>query len=156
MKKILSNNYLLLAVRVVLGFIFLYAGMEKIADPEGFARAISNYKLVPFSISNIIAVTLPWIEVVTGILIIFGIMVKENAFIVTSLLAIFTIAIIISLFRGLNIDCGCFGTATGTKIGIQKLIENILLLIIGLHLIYFGGGKVSLNKNPTQRYLEVK
>jgi putative oxidoreductase len=146
MKKILANKYFLLTFRIIIGFIFLYAGMEKIADPSGFARAINNYKLLPFLLINIAALILPWIEITTGILLIFGIKVKENAFIISSLLGIFTIAIIISLFRGLNIDCGCFGTLSGTKIGLQKLIENILLLLAGILLVYFGGGSIRLAK----------
>ena len=146
MKKVLTNKYLLLACRIVIGFIFLYAGMEKISDPSGFARAINNYKLLPFSLTNIAALVLPWIEITTAILMIFGIKVKENAFIISTLLGIFTIAIIISLFRGLNIDCGCFGTLSGTKIGIQKLIENILMLLAGILLAYFGGGSIKLSK----------
>jgi uncharacterized membrane protein YphA (DoxX/SURF4 family) len=146
MKKILSNKFFLLASRLVLGFVFLYAGMEKITDPDGFARAVGNYKLLPFSLINITALILPWIEVVAGILLIFGIIVEENAFIISSLLGIFIIAIIISLIRGLDIDCGCFGTAGGAKVGIQKLIENALLILLGIHLINFGGGSINLSK----------
>ena len=149
MKKIFSNKYFLLLCRIIIGFIFIYAGMEKISNPAEFAIAINNYKLFPFSLINIAALILPWIEVTAGILLIFGIKVKENAFIISSLLGIFTIAIIISLFRGLNIDCGCFGTLSGTKIGIQKLIENILMLLAGILLIYFGGGSISFNSKSS-------
>ena len=145
MKKILKNKYLLLVCRIIIGFIFIYAGMEKISDPSGFARAINNYKLLPFSLINIAALILPWIEVTTGILLIFGIKVKENAFIISAMLGIFIIAIVISLFRGLNIDCGCFGTLSGTKVGIMKLIENTLMLLTGILLVYFGGGSISFS-----------
>jgi hypothetical protein len=62
------------------------------------------------------------------------------------LLLIFIIAIAISLGRGLNIDCGCFGTVGGTKIGIQKILENIGLLILGLILVKFGSNNISLSK----------
>ena len=126
--------------------------MEKISDPSGFARAINNYKLLPFSLINIAALILPWIEMTTGILLIFGIKVKENAFIISTLLGIFTIAIIISLFRGLNIDCGCFGTLSGTKIGFLKLVENISMLLAGILLIYFGGGSISLNSKNSIKF----
>ena len=146
MKKVLTNKYFLLLCRIVIGFIFLYAGMEKISDPSGFASSINNYKLLPFPLVNIAALILPWIEVTAGILLIFGIRVKENAFIISGLLGIFTIAIIISLLRGLNIDCGCFGTLSGTKIGIQKLIENILMFLAGVMLLYFGGGSISFSR----------
>ncbi len=146
MKKFLANKYLLLLSRLILGFIFIYAGMEKISDPEGFAKAINNYKLLPFSFANMAALILPWIEVIVGILLIFGIKVKENAFIISSLLCIFIIAIAISLFRGLNIDCSCFGTVGGSKVGVEKLLENSLLMLLGIQLVYFGGGSISLNK----------
>jgi len=146
MKKILSNKYLLFVTRVIIGFIFLYAGMEKVSDPSGFARAINNYKLLPFSLTNISALILSWTEVSAGILLVFGVRVKENAFIISALLGIFTVAITISLFRGLNIDCGCFGTMSGTKIGILKLLENLLMLLLGILLVYFGGGSINLSK----------
>lgn len=145
MKTVLSNKYLLLVIRLFLGFIFIYAGMEKIADPDGFSRSINNYKLLPFSTINIAALILPWLEVIAGILLIFGVAVKENSFIISSLLGIFIIAIAISLFRGLNIDCGCFGTAGGAKVGAQKLIENTFLVLLGIQLIYFGGGSIKLD-----------
>ena len=144
MKKILANNYLLLLLRLFLGFVFLYAAVEKISDPESFARAVNNYKLLPLFSINVFATVLPWIELIAGLLLIFGIVVKENSFIISALLAVFIIVIIISLFRGLDINCGCFGTVGGTKIGIQKIIENIFLILIGLHLVYHGGGNFSL------------
>ena len=135
MKNLFSNKYLLLMIRITLGFIFIYSGAEKITDPEAFAISISNYRLIPVSILNIFAIALPWIELFAGVLLMFGIAVKENSTIIFSLLLIFTIAIIISLFRGLSIDCGCFGK--GTQIGLMKLGENLLMLVGALLLMIF-------------------
>ena len=142
MKNILSNKYFLFLVRITLAFIFIYAGTEKISDPEGFALSISNYRLLPISSINFISITLPWIEIVTGILLLFGIAVKENSTIIFSMLIIFTIAIVISLLRGLSIDCGCFGK--GTQIGMLKLGENILMIIGSLLLITLGSDLLKL------------
>ena len=135
--KILNNSILLLAIRIFFGFIFIFAAGTKIADPAGFSQSIYNYKLMPDFMINFLAIAFPWIELVAGILLVFGISVKENSAILSGLLVIFIFAIAISLFRGLNIDCGCFGTAGGTKVGIQKILENIGLLILGLILIKF-------------------
>jgi len=135
--KILNNSILLLAIRIFFGFIFIFAAVTKIADPAGFSQSIYNYKLMPDFIINFLAIAFPWIELVAGILLVFGISVKENSAILSGLLVIFIFAIAISLFRGLNIDCGCFGTAGGTKVGIQKILKNIGLLILGLILIKF-------------------
>lgn len=136
MKNLYSNKYFLLSIRLVIGFIFIYAGVEKISDPESFAISISNYRLLPTITLNFLAVTLPWIELVSGVLLLFGISVKENSTIIFSMLLIFTIGIIISLFRGLSIDCGCFGK--GTQIGLFKLGENLLMIIGSFLLIVFG------------------
>jgi uncharacterized membrane protein YphA (DoxX/SURF4 family) len=135
MAKIFSNKYFLLLLRLVLALIFIFAAIEKIALPENFSVSISNYKLLPAEFINILAIIIPWIELVSGLLLLLGISVKENSAIITCFLIVFTIAIIISLFRGLNIDCGCFGTAYGAQIGLLKVGENILLIIIGFILI---------------------
>ena len=147
MKKIFSNKYLLLLLRIFLSFIFIYAGIEKISNPGDFAQAIANYKMLPVSFVNIIALTLPWIEVISGILLLFGVSVKENSFIVTVLLGIFILAIAISLFRGLDISCGCFGTKLGTKVGITKVLENVGLFFFGIILVIFGSDFLVLETN---------
>lgn len=136
MKNFYSNKYLLLIIRIIIGFIFIYAGAEKISDPEAFAISISNYRLLPTAAINFFAIILPWIELVAGILLIFGIAVKENSSVLFSMLLVFTIAIVISLFRGLSIDCGCFGK--GTQIGLYKLGENTLMIIGTIILMIFG------------------
>ena len=143
--KILNNKYLLFTIRLFLGFVFIYASVTKISDPEGFAQAIYNYKLLPLFLVNILAVILPWIELCAGILLIFGITVKENSAIINGLLLIFIIAIIISLFRGLDINCGCFGTVDGSKVGLIKILENIGLLILGFILIKYDSKFFSLS-----------
>lgn len=145
MNILFSNKYLLLFLRIVISFVFIYAGIEKISDPEAFAISIANYRLLPIETINIFAITLPWIELVAGILMLFGIAVKENSTIIFSMLTIFTIAIIVSLFRGLSIDCGCFGK--GSQIGMMKLGENTLMIIASFLLILFGSDFLKLKSN---------
>ena len=148
-KKILSNQYLLLLFRIILGLVFIYSGIIKIINTSGFSDSIYNYKLLPDLLINFLAIILPWIELTTGLLLILGISIKENAFIINTLLVIFMIAIIINLFRGLDINCGCFGTGNGTKIGFTKLIENIVLFLIGILLMFFDSKEffITLKKN---------
>ena len=145
LNKILNNNILLLSIRLVLGFIFIFAAVTKVADPVGFSQSIYNYKLMPDFFINFLAVAIPWIELVAGILLVFGITVKENSVILSGLLVVFIIAVAISLARGLDIDCGCFGTVDGSKVGIMKILENTGLLILGLILIKFDSRFISLD-----------
>jgi len=145
MKKIFFNKYFLLILRVAISFIFIYAGAEKISDPDRFALSISNYHLIPFELINFLAITLPWIELISGVLLLFGFAVKENSFLIFSMLSVFTYAIVISLFRGLNIDCGCFGK--GTQIGLFKIAENTLMIISTIILIKSGTNQFSLKQD---------
>ena len=147
MNNFLSNKYLLFLFRIIVGFIFIYAGILKISDPAGFSDAINNYDLLPLSFVNFFAITLPWIEVVAGLFLLFGISVKENSFIISVMLVVFILAIAISLGRGLNIECGCFGTSSGTKVGLIKLVENIILLTFSLLLTKFNSVFLSITSN---------
>jgi uncharacterized membrane protein YphA (DoxX/SURF4 family) len=101
---------------------------------------------MPDFLINFLAIAFPWIELVAGILLVFGISVKENSAIISGLLVVFIIAIGISLARGLDIDCGCFGTIDGSKVGLLKILENIGLLLLSLILIKFDSKYLSISK----------
>ena len=145
MKNVLNNKFLLFVLRTILAFVFIYAAILKIAEPGDFSQAIANYKLLPDILINILGIILPWIEIIAGILLLFGVAVKENSLIISGMLIVFIIAIGISLARGLNIDCGCFGTANGDQIGLLKLLQNIGLLAIGIILIIYNSTFLSMN-----------
>ena len=147
MKNVLNNKYLLLVLRAILAFVFIYAAILKIAEPGDFGQAIANYKLLPNNFINILAIILPWIEISAGLLLLFGVAVKENSIIISGMLIIFIIAIAISLARGLNIDCGCFGTVNGNELGLLKLLQNVGLLAIGIILIIYNSTFLTMNKS---------
>jgi len=135
--KYITNTYVLWIAKVFIGLIFVLSGIEKIADPAGFSDAIANYKLMPNFIINFFAISIPWIELVCGILIIFNQNIKENAFIYLSLMSIFTIMVLIAVLRGLDIDCGCFGTQNVQAVGITKIIENLALIFLGVYVFIY-------------------
>jgi uncharacterized membrane protein YphA (DoxX/SURF4 family) len=149
--KILNNNFVLLAARVVLSSVFIFAAVSKTAQPESFAQAIANYKILPDILINISALTIPWIELCAGLLLLFGISVKENSAILSGLLVIFIGAILISLLRGLDIECGCFGTIDGSKVGIIKILENTGLLLLGIILLKYDSKFLSLINTSTEK-----
>lgn len=142
MRRIFSNEYFLFFGRIIVALVFIYAGIEKISDLKSFSQSIYNYKILPNELINFLAITLPWLELVSSLLLLFGISVKENAAIIGSLLIVFIIAIAVSMIRGLDIDCGCFGKAN--PVGWRKLIENTLMLIICFSLILYGSKKFTI------------
>lgn len=97
--------------RFVLGAVFLYAGVTKGWDPSAFAVAVDNYRILPQTFVPVVAVVLPWIEVVCGLLLLTGRWLPGAVLVVMALLSIFLVALGSALWRGLDIACGCFSTA---------------------------------------------
>ncbi len=118
---------LVLLIRILLGFIFIYASYDKILDPGKFARDISNYHIVPFGMENTIAIILPWLELLIGIGIVIGIFLDGNVILSGFLLLLFNFLIFQAMIRGFNIECGC-GLKEGELVGWRKIIENFMFL----------------------------
>ena len=128
-----------LLCRFLLGGIFIYASIDKIAHPHAFAKIIYNYQLLPEILIYAAAVMLPWVEMVSGLFLVAGIFKRTAAVVLSLLLLVFGIAISINLIRGLKFDCGCFSTIT-TVSGSDPatlLIRDMLFLIPGLIIIFF-------------------
>jgi uncharacterized membrane protein YphA (DoxX/SURF4 family) len=102
-----------LACRLTLAIIFFYAGIEKIINPQEFAVAIYNYQLLPDFAINLMAVVLPWLEVLIAASLVIGINTRGAALLSALLFLIFATALTINLARGLDISCGCFGASSG-------------------------------------------
>lgn len=124
-----------LILRLALGGIFVWSGVVKIMDPAGFSANIGNYRLLPYEWNNLLAITLPWIEAVAGVLLIAGLWKRANALLIAGMLIVFIIAIGQAVARDLNIDCGCFGTVGGRKVGIIAIGEDIAMLAAAVWLM---------------------
>ncbi len=136
--RIITDKRLMLLFRLVLGFTFIYASLDKIANPDQFARIIYNYKILPHFLINIFAVTLPWVEFLAGLFLIFGVFTESTSFLISFLLLIFIVAISINLYRGVNLNCGCFSTdPAGAKEGAKLLIKDFVFLFLGIMIFFF-------------------
>jgi len=101
-----------LLLRALLGVVFVYASLGKIADPAGFARIVYQWQVLGPVASNVVAVTLPWVELVAGLLLIVGIWKRDAAAVVAVLLVVFIVAAVFVLARGIDVDnCGCTSVA---------------------------------------------
>ena len=142
-----TSPVLSLVFRLVLGAIFLYAGIEKACDTLGFAHAIENYQILPENLSLLLAATLPWIEIIVAISLILGIYARMGSLVATLLLGIFSCALVISLIRGLDITCGCFGNSPASlKINWSCLFRDLAFLAMGLHIFFFDQKLLSIER----------
>ena len=137
MKKYFKGPLVILC-RLVLGGVFIYASLDKIANPAEFAKAIGNYHVLPFGLENLLALFLPWLELLTGILLIAGIMVDGATILIISMNIVFIFAISQALARGISIECGCFSVSTegGSNIGFQTILRDFVYLIMAFIIFY--------------------
>lgn len=118
-------------LRIILGGLFIYASLDSLWRPALFARAIYNYHLLPELLLHPAAILIPWVEMITGIMLIANIFPRTSAAIQVVLLVLFTIAVSIAVARGLDINCGCFSLdENGTRTTVWKIAENVLLIAL--------------------------
>jgi len=139
-----NKKYVIMDIifRWVLALIFIYAAAGKILDPAGFVNNIDNYRMLPYFAISVMAVILPWIEVLCGLLLIFEKWLRGASLILIVLNAVFIFAISSALARGLDIDCGCFTLLeAGAKVGLLRIAEDIVLLSMSLWIFVRAGVK---------------
>jgi uncharacterized membrane protein YphA (DoxX/SURF4 family) len=114
------------------GLLLIYASWEKILNPLDFARAVENYRVVGYSLSLYTAAFLPVLEFLTGLLLLAGVWKDAASLVNLCLMAVFLILVAQAAIRGLDIECGCFGSGQSQAIGPLKLAENILYALLAL------------------------
>src|SRR5205809_7147163 len=117
-------------VALIIGGIFIYAGVLKIFDPAGFANDIDNYKILPWALTVRLAFYLPWLEILCGLAVILGLLYRGGVLILTMLISIFIIASVIAKARGLHITCGCFRHASKYLSFFGHLALDFVLLAV--------------------------
>jgi uncharacterized membrane protein YphA (DoxX/SURF4 family) len=118
--------------RIVIGALFIYAALAKIGAAQPFALQIENYDILPVGYENLAAIVLPWIELVAGLTLVFGVWARSAAWVAVALMGVFTLAVGVAMARGLNVECGCFGSGDATRVGLPKLIENLVMTGLAL------------------------
>ena len=139
-KKLLLHPLVVWVCRLVVAAVLIFAAVQKIWMPLEFARLIREYHLLPDQVLNLVAVVLPWLEIVCGLCFLSGFWLMGTAVLLSSLNIIFVIAIayrawlIMSStgvgFFDLSYDCGC---GFGVVYIPTKILENLLL--VGMCLI---------------------
>ncbi len=110
----LRNPWIVRTAQVLIGLVFIAAALPKIGDPQSFAAAVHNFRLL------------------AGLALVFGLRARAGGLLVSLMMVVFTAAVGIALARGLDVECGCFGTADGSRVGAQKLLENTGLTVLAI------------------------
>lgn len=131
-RDILTHRLTALGFRLYLGALFIYASVYKINYTAEFAETIANYQLVPYWAVNPMAIVLPWLELIAGLLLVAGIRSKAAAALISFLLSLFTAVVLITLARDIPIGCGCFHSLED-PISWKTVLRDLCWLAMALH-----------------------
>jgi putative oxidoreductase len=131
----IRNKWFILGFRLVVGGLFIWAGVLKVIDPLGFAQSIENYRLFPRELAFIIAVILPWVEVLSGACLIVDLFRRSSALIISVLLIGFIGLVAVAMWRGIDTNCGCFGSLS-RKADLQLVLMDSVLLFLTLNVLF--------------------
>lgn len=133
-------------VRLVLGglvgALLVYAGAVKVTNPMRFASDISNYDMISWPVGVRLAFYLPWLEIVCGLALIFQRFFAGAIALALLLILAFTGATIWARANGINVACGCFGTASSNLTLTWHLVLNGGLLA-ALGALWFMQGRTA-------------
>jgi uncharacterized membrane protein YphA (DoxX/SURF4 family) len=146
-RGLLASPRLQLVLRLLLGAFFVFASLDKIWSPAAFAKIVYQWQVVGPVPSNLVAVTLPWVELLAGLLLLAGVWRREAALVVALMLVVFTVSAGSVMARGIDVEnCGCVSVAKAevssswlpawTKgVGWFLVTRNVVLLGAALALI---------------------
>jgi len=121
-----SRRVVFVLLRIGFGVLLTAASIGKILHPLDFAQAVDNYRLFGETLSRWAAVFMPYLELLTGLCLIFGFWQDAAVFINAVLMCTFLVLVLQAFFRNLDIYCGCFTPKGESKINALKIMENIL------------------------------
>ena len=144
---------ILLPVRLALAGIFGLAAFYKLSDPQAFAFAIKAFEIFDPAVQGhairALAFGVPWAEAIIAVMLVLGLWTRASASLLTLMVVGFTAGLVSLLMRGIETECACFGSlefgCTG-PVGACHLVRNTLLLVLGLLLVWRGGGRLALDR----------
>jgi uncharacterized membrane protein YphA (DoxX/SURF4 family) len=136
--------------RLLLGAVWLVAGLAKVGDLDASVRAVRAYRLLPDVGAQVVGAALPLAEVLLGLLLVAGLFVRASAVLSALLMAAFVVGIASAWARGLRIDCGCFGSGGDLTAGEEpaygwELARDGALLLLALLLTRWPAGHYALD-----------
>ncbi len=134
-------------LHLVFGGTFVWAGVTKAMEPMAFLDDIRSFEMLPDPYSGLLAVFLPWLEIFAGLAVISGVFRRGGLLVLNMSLVAFLAAIGIAWYRGIDIQCGCFGSSGGaTSNYIELIVRDLVLLALGVWLTFHK--QRTENRNP--------
>lgn len=140
--SVAARSLLWPALSIIVGAVFIYAGVLKAWDPFAFAKDIDHFRILSYPLGMRVAFYLPWLEILCGLALIVGRLRSGAIAILGGLMVVFTIATIAAKARGIDLDCGCFGSV-GKGLGFTAHLLIDFALLAALLALWIGHAKAS-------------
>ncbi len=151
----IGKTTLLMTCRFIAGGAFLIAALMKLKDVSALMLSIESFELLPTVLVPFAAYTVPWIEIVSGLALVYGFWSRSAAVLAGMTYLIFTVALASVLLRGMSVDCGCFGALTGgDAVTWLSVLRNAFFLGCCGVVLAMGGGRASLDHSSGHRVPE--
>ncbi|GJQ28494.1 MAG: hypothetical protein HBSAPP03_03780 [Phycisphaerae bacterium] len=141
-----------LGARVVLGGLFIFAGVLKLMNPLHFKQAIMAFKMgMPDHLTVLATFTFPWTEIIAGALLVLGWWARPAAGVIAAMLFAFITAMASVMLRGIDTHCSCFGKLEfpcGSSVGWCQIVRNSVLLVLVGIVLGRGAGSLALQREP--------
>lgn len=135
-KSVTVSRTLQWVLRLGLGGVFIYAGVVKVLDSQQFALDVQNYQLTTWTVSILVAMYLPWLEIVAALALFYRKLYLGALSAVLGMTVVFLVAIISAWARGLDITCGCFGRSD-VRVSYPELFGRDLLLMAAALVLFW-------------------
>lgn len=143
-----GHAFVALPVRLYLAWVFIYACLHKIAHPGVFALDVATYDILPLALINPVALTLPYVELLAGVLLVVGWRSRGAALAVLGMMVVFIAALGVALAKGLDMSCGCFASQAvdHDPIGWATVLRDTAWLLMSLYVVLFDRHAIGLDR----------
>jgi uncharacterized membrane protein YphA (DoxX/SURF4 family) len=146
---LIVKEWLGTAARLVIGGVWIWAGLLKLPDPDQSVLAVRAYQLLPGDSATTVGHLLPVLEVVVGVCLVLGLLTRGAAVVSGLLFAAFIVGISSVWARGISIDCGCFGGGGYDPDAISKypweIARDVGLLALSAYVAWLGRTRLALD-----------
>jgi uncharacterized membrane protein YphA (DoxX/SURF4 family) len=142
------HGALLVGCRLLVGIVFLMAGVLKVGDHAGMMSVMNAYQVLPDGLMSPLAYLLPAREIIVGAMLVLGMFTRFAGAGASALLLVFLIALVQAKTRGLEIDCGCFATGNSlSKKGIPwwDIVRDVGLLAASAYAAWRPAGPAAID-----------